>query len=288
MFIKMLINQEFYLSKLDQDIKILNIMDKNIEGLLDLTHFNFLTELYCSNNRITGLIIPNSVRILDCSNNQITFIHFINYRMKYLNCKNNKIKKISYPLSLRPKKFSKHYTHIDIYSSFKKNITFPNNLLKLSLGQRFIQTQINFPKSLVELTLHMSKFNLLDNLPCSLKILRLTNKFDQSVNYLPCSLVKISFYEHPTFYIVSKFNQTIDNLPNSVKYLGLNNIFNYTINNLPDSIVKISFVAGSVFNHTFKKLPISLEHLVLGNNYDTKINNYEYLHSKKYFTPLKI
>lgn len=83
-----------FISKLNKNTKILNLTNQNIKGTLVLTEFCFLEELYCSHNEITCIVISNKLKILDCSNNQITFIHIpsIN-KIKYLNCSHNLIKK---------------------------------------------------------------------------------------------------------------------------------------------------------------------------------------------------
>lgn len=60
------------LKKYKNDIKILNISNKNIEGILDLEQFNNSKELNCSTNKITEIInIPNSLKYLNCCNNKI-------------------------------------------------------------------------------------------------------------------------------------------------------------------------------------------------------------------------
>ena len=53
--------------KYKNDVKILKILNKNIVGILDLTKFEDLEELDCSNNKITeyfkcyklGQFVPN-------------------------------------------------------------------------------------------------------------------------------------------------------------------------------------------------------------------------------------
>ena len=73
--------------KYKNNIKILNISNKNIKGILDLNKFKYLKELNCSTNEITEIInIPNSLKYLNCSNNKISSLLNLPDGMTGLNC----------------------------------------------------------------------------------------------------------------------------------------------------------------------------------------------------------
>lgn len=84
-----------YLPEKRQDIKELNIRNKNLEGSLDCSDFINLTELFCSDNYLTSLKLGNLVqlKILSCSNNNLTNLNFLNNlnpkRLTYLDVSNN-------------------------------------------------------------------------------------------------------------------------------------------------------------------------------------------------------
>jgi len=66
----------YLLKKYNYNIKRLNISNKNIIGILDLSNFKNLEELDCSNNKISEIInISNSLKYLNCSNNNIIKIN---------------------------------------------------------------------------------------------------------------------------------------------------------------------------------------------------------------------
>ena len=79
------------LKKYDKNIKSLNISNKNIKDVLDLTNFNNLEELDCSNNEITSIICMSDLlyRRLMNTNDKLFFRH---PKITYINCCKNKIK----------------------------------------------------------------------------------------------------------------------------------------------------------------------------------------------------
>jgi Leucine-rich repeat (LRR) protein len=83
------------LSKFPKDIKILNLSNKNIKGILDLSEFESLEELDCSNNKITEIInIPNTLKYLNCENNEITKLNNLPNNLTGINCKKNPLKEL--------------------------------------------------------------------------------------------------------------------------------------------------------------------------------------------------
>lgn len=79
------------------NIKSLDISDKNINGLLDLSNFKELTCLNCSNNNINELFgLSHSIEYLNFSYNNINKLPLVLYKIKYLDCSYNNISKISH------------------------------------------------------------------------------------------------------------------------------------------------------------------------------------------------
>jgi len=202
------------LKKYKYDTKILNITNKNIEGILDLSKFKYLEELDCSNNEINEIInIPTNFNYLNCSNNKITSLLNLPDEMTGLNCKKNKLKELYYPFNIKPKKY-------------------PSNLTHLKFGNNFINPIDNLPNSLTHLTLGYRFNNPIDNLPSSITHLKICGNFNNPIDNLPNSLTHLK--------LGYRFNHPIDNLPSSITHLTLGNDFNQPIDNLPKSL-KINY-----------------------------------------------
>lgn len=60
----------------NKKVKELNISNKNLEGELDLSDYKHLEEIRISDNKITGLVLPeknNTIKVLDINNTNIEF-----------------------------------------------------------------------------------------------------------------------------------------------------------------------------------------------------------------------
>ena len=114
--------------------KILNLSNKNIEGLLDLKNFDILEELDCSDNKITEIInIPYSLKYLNCSNNKIiSLIDLPKYELTGLICKKNPLEILQYPINKKPSKY-------------------PSKLKKIIYDEDFNQPIDNLPQLLIEI-----------------------------------------------------------------------------------------------------------------------------------------
>ena len=85
---------ETYLNSLSDDILTLNVINKGLTYLPDLTRFKNLQELHCYNNDLTSL--PDLTRFknlkkLHCSNNQLTVLPTLPQNLKTLTCANNQL-----------------------------------------------------------------------------------------------------------------------------------------------------------------------------------------------------
>lgn len=171
------------ISEYNNDITELVISNKNIKGLLDLSKFNNLKKLDCSNNLITEIInFPNTLEILLCYNNKIKSFDVKNYSLCLFLY--NKI----YPMSILPhnlKQFNCSNNNVELFNYL------PINLEILDCSFNNIKSLNNLPK-LIEINCSFNKIKELDLLPLSLKILYCDNNEIKNFNNLPKELDIIS------------------------------------------------------------------------------------------------
>ena len=85
-------NMQEYLDTLLDDIIELDVSNKNLSELPDISRFTKLQKLSCYNNQITQLDnLPNSLEELYCDNNQITQLDNLPNSLQRLFCTNNQI-----------------------------------------------------------------------------------------------------------------------------------------------------------------------------------------------------
>jgi hypothetical protein len=143
-------NIETFINSLSNNITILELGDKNLTILPNLSRFTKLEELYCNNNKLTELQnLPESLKLLDCSNNQIYYIDKLPKLLLSFSCNNNKLTKLpNLPESL-------------LYLSCNDN-----NLYNLPiLEQNFDEYKIfNVPKTLLYLNYSGNPiYNIIDS-----------------------------------------------------------------------------------------------------------------------------
>jgi Leucine-rich repeat (LRR) protein len=81
-----------YLNSLDNDITKIDISYKNLTELPDLSRFKNLSILICSNNQLTFLpFLNDNLEYLNCDNNQLTFLPPLNDKLEYLSCDDNNL-----------------------------------------------------------------------------------------------------------------------------------------------------------------------------------------------------
>lgn len=224
------------LSNYPNDSTNIDISDKGITGVLDLSGYQKLEVLDCCKNKINKIInVPKSLIRLNCSNNLIQLIDTsgFNRDFKYFNFANNPVVGMYYKLNLKIKKYSKKLKIVLFEDSFNQPVdNLPVGLEDLKFG---VICEFNFT---------------IDNLPNSIKRLGLNNRFNKPIDNLPDSLVELRLGDC--------FNHTVDNLPRNLKSIKFGSDFNKSINNLPDTIVHIEFDKKSIYDCNIDKLPCSI------------------------------
>jgi len=154
-----------YFESFDSNILKLDICNKNIKGILDLSKFTCLEKLFCFNNRITSIInIPSTLKILYCTFNQITQLDNLPCSLEELNCCNN----IITSLDNLPSKLKK----LNCSCNSIKNLDYlPNKLEYLDCSSNYIQILNLLPSSIKELSISFYYFDNIDNFnpPSNLK-----------------------------------------------------------------------------------------------------------------------
>jgi Leucine-rich repeat (LRR) protein len=144
----MTITIERYLNSLPEDILAIDVSNRNIISLPDLTRFKNLKTFYCSNNQLTSLpTLPQNLERLYCSNNKLTSLSTLPQNLKLLHC---------------------HFNYLPTLP------TLPQNLERLQCSSNKLTSLPTLPQNLE--TLHCSK-NELTSLPT----------LPQSLNELYCS-----------------------------------------------------------------------------------------------------
>jgi len=110
-------NIEEYLDSLPDDVEKINVSNKGIKYLPDLSRFKKLEILYCDENNLTSLpVLPKNLKELSCYDNKLTSLPNLPEKLEklfclsnnltllpdlpenleILNCKNNKLKSLPY------------------------------------------------------------------------------------------------------------------------------------------------------------------------------------------------
>ena len=161
---------ELYYKNQEEDSIKNHILPNSLKEL-DCSHNNVtylpnlpdsLKILWCENNKLTSLPkLPNSLKKLYCINNKLISLPDLPKSLGYLNCSNNQL--ISLP---------------NLPDSIELLKCVENNLISLP----------NLPNSLKELWCQNNKLTSLPNLPALLKELYCNNNRLKSLPYLPNSL----------------------------------------------------------------------------------------------------
>lgn len=196
-----------YLSKFPIDVEEMRI--DYFEGkLLDLSAFTKLRKLYCRNNFIKDVILPNSIEEL-----------FID---------DNHLEAIKLPKNLRV---------LSISGNFLKSITLPKKLKYLDISHSWDLEEISFNSKLKYLIINGCKIKDIDLMDLEkLVYLDISNNALKTLEKLPRNLKHLNASH-------SKKLENVDHLPNKIKYLDLSYCEKLgDAYMLPNSIRKISLI----------------------------------------------
>ena len=85
-------NIETYLNSLSEDILTLDVSNRSIKSLPDLTRYKNLKTLYCYNNQLTSLpTLPQNLEVLYCFDNQLTSLPTLPQNLEELYCSDNQL-----------------------------------------------------------------------------------------------------------------------------------------------------------------------------------------------------
>lgn len=255
------------LSQFTENTTIIDITNKNIVGILDLSKFTQLSKLDCSYNLITQLIdLPPSLKCLYCHNNNINRLIDIPTGLLLFKWHSNPVEELKYPLK------TKIDFNLDLFeNNLKKIILTPNYSDDLDFLQTTNITNLEFDYKLVCIKDNFS--HPIDLLPSKLTFLKLGIIFNHPIDNLPLQLI------HLEFHIMSEFNQPIDLLPIGLTFLKLGKLFNQPINNLPIHLKQLIFnenIKGlkyCEFSQPLTNLPNQLIYLSTGYSYDLPLDD---------------
>ena len=219
------------LNRFDNNVKNLNIITECIRGQIDLERFEYLEELYCSNNKITGITwSPESLKKIYCQNNGILELNNLPPRLTELFCSNNLLSKLP---------------------------NLPTTLIKLDCSYNFINRLDELPCSIKLLNCSYNVISNLDNLPCLLEYLDCSYNYINSLDNLPSSITGLVDKPRRTDKLVLK---TEEELENHIGNLLIANYENPNPNQLPHPNtlphIRPHRINSSIFNNIvrWKKL----------------------------------
>jgi Leucine-rich repeat (LRR) protein len=142
---------EIYLDSLSDTILAIDISDRDIKSLPDLTRFKNLRELFCYNNQLTSLpTLPQNLTDLHCYNNQLTSLSTLPQNLIELHCSNNQLTSLP---------------------------TLPQNLEKIFCSNNQLTSLPTLPQNLEILLCSNNQLTSLPTLPQNLEILHCYNNF---------------------------------------------------------------------------------------------------------------
>ena len=154
---------ETYLNSLPEDILTINISRKSFKSLPDLTRFKNLKVLNCSNNQLTSLpTLPQSLEVLQCSLNKLTSLPTLPQNLKYLICSDNQLTVLhTLPQNLEVLNCSNN--------QLTSLPTLPQNLEYLICSDNQLISLPTLPQNLTKLNCSVNQLTSLPTLPQTLK-----------------------------------------------------------------------------------------------------------------------
>ncbi len=189
------------LNQYPNDITELNISNKNIKGVIDLSKFTHLTKLNCKSNSIKYIILPNKLIEINCGSNKIKALNNLPKNLIKLNCESNLIKQ----LDKLPNELKKLNCSNNILTSLDK---LPNKLEELDCSHNELKSLDKLPTSLIKVTCENNQIRSI----YKLRYCNECNKFydiDKCKNFKSYNLVELNCKNNNL--------KILDNLPNTLK-----------------------------------------------------------------------
>ena len=83
---------EKYLDSLPDDLNEIDVSNKNLDYLPDLSRFKKLKILYCSSNNLTSLpVLPKNLKELYCGYNKLSSLPILPKKLERLDCEYNNL-----------------------------------------------------------------------------------------------------------------------------------------------------------------------------------------------------
>ena len=191
---------EIYLNSLSEDILTVDISDKSIKYLPDLTRFKNLKIFNCSNNQLTSLpTLPENLLGLYCYNNQLTSLPTLPENLQKLYCSNNQLTFLgTLPENLQ-----------ELYCS-NNQLTFlptlPQSLKELYFSKNKLTFLGTLPENIQKICCFYNKLTSFPTLPQNLKFLGCSNNQLTCLPTLPQNLEILSYINNPIYKIVDNNN----------------------------------------------------------------------------------
>ena len=164
-------NIETYLNSLPDYTTVINISDKNVCYLPDISRFTLLEILYCDNNYLISLPpLPPNLRLLSCLRNKLRSLPPLPQSLEYLFCSYN-------PFTYLP--------------------PLPQNLLNLYCDKTGLNSLPVLPPNLLQLYCVGNNLTSLPKLPSTLKNLYCSHNKLTSMPELPESIICFAYYFNP-------------------------------------------------------------------------------------------
>jgi Leucine-rich repeat (LRR) protein len=169
-------NIEEYLNSLDENSKEIDVANRNLTKLPNLTRFKKLEQLHCNHNQLRSLpALPTNLQKLYCYHNQLTSLPTLPNNLQILHCSKNKIRLLP-PL--------------------------PNNLEKIICDDNQLTSLPILPNNLQNLRCYHNKLTSLPTLPNGLTLLHCTNNRLHLLPDLPNNLQAFYCNSNPIYSII--------------------------------------------------------------------------------------
>jgi len=203
---------------------------------------------------LTGVEYFINLKVLNCENNQITFLYFFPDSLTELYCSNNQI----YSLVNLPTSLNSIYCDNNLLRGFR---TLPDSLTLLSCSYNRIQNLTNLPNSINTLYCDNNVLASISNLPTSLYTLNCDNNLLTSLPTLPNSLNNLSCNNNQL--------QSLSTLPDSLLYLSCSNNQLTNLPGFPNTLNELD--CGNNLITSLPLLSTALLELVCNNNQLTSL-----------------